>query len=89
LVVLWCVLAPLITYLLKLSDAVGVWSSGRDMAKFNWLESIWYSMNPAGEPWFGSYVIGFESLIVNAAIVILGLGAIDFAQKRGKAVSTV
>jgi hypothetical protein len=46
-------------------------------------------MNPAGEPWFGSYVIGFESLIVNAAIVILGLGAIDFAQKRGKAASTV
>jgi Na+/proline symporter len=89
LVVLWCVLAPLITYLLKLSDAAGVWSSGRDMAKFNWLESIWYSMNPAGEPWFGSYVIGFESLIVNAAIVILGLGAIDFAQKRGKGASAV
>jgi hypothetical protein len=82
-VVLWCVVSPLLTYFLKLSDAVGVWSQGRDVAKFNVLESFWYSLSPANKPWFGDYVIGFESLIINAAIVVLGLGLIHGIQ-RGK-----
>jgi hypothetical protein len=48
----------------------------------NLLEKFWYSTNPSGRPWFGDYVIGYESLILNAAIVVLGLGAIHWVQKR-------
>jgi hypothetical protein len=81
-VVVWCVLAPLVTYFLKLSDAAGVWMEGKDIAKLNLLEKFWYSTNPSGRPWFGGYVIGYESLILNAAIVVLGLGAIHGVQKR-------
>ena len=81
-VVMWCILSPLITYFLKLSDAAGVWLEGKDIAKLNFLEKFWYSMNPGGRPWFGGYVIGYESLILNAAIVVLGLGTIHWVQKR-------
>jgi len=65
-----------------LSDAAGVWMEGKDIAKLNLLEKFWYSTNPSGRPWFGDYVIGYESLILNAAIVVLGLGAIHGVQKR-------
>jgi hypothetical protein len=70
------------TYLLKLSDASGVWSEGRDTASFNFVERFWYQLFPNGKAWFGGYVIGFESLIVNAMIAIAGLGLIHVFQKR-------
>ena len=79
-VVLWSVISPLLTYFLKLSDAVGVWSQGRDIAKFNALERLWYHAWEKGSPWFGNYIIGYESLILNAGIVALGLGVIHFCQ---------
>ena len=84
LVVFWCVLSPLITYFLKLSDAVGVWSGGRNVEQFNVLEKAWYHLNPTGKPWFGGYVIGYESLILNAVIVIFGLGLIYGIQQWRK-----
>ena len=79
-VVMWCVISPLLTYFLKLSDAAGVLSQGRDVAKFNALERLWYHTWEKGSPWFGHYVIGYESLILNAGIVALGLGVIHFCQ---------
>lgn len=81
-VVLWCLISPVMTYLLKLSDASGVWSEGRDTASFNFVERFWYQLFPNGKAWFGGYVIGFESLIVNAMIAIAGLGLIHVFQKR-------
>jgi len=83
-VVLWCIASPLITYFLKLSDAAGVWSAGRDVTKFNALERVWFQTDVHGQPWFGAYVIGYESLILNAAIVVIGLGLIHFCQSRKK-----
>jgi len=83
-VVLWCIASPLITYFLKLSDATGVWSAGRDVTKFNAVERVWFQTDVHGQPWFGAYVIGYESLILNAAIVITGLGLIHFWQSRKK-----
>ena len=80
-VVIWSLISPIITYLLKLSDASGVWSSGRDLDRFNAVEKLWYNVNPAGKPWFGDYVIGYESLIGNALIMILGMGVIHYAQR--------
>jgi hypothetical protein len=73
-------ISPIITYLLKLSDASGVWSSGRDLDRFNAVEKLWYNLNTAGKPWFGDYVIGYESLIGNALIMIVGMGVIHYAQ---------
>lgn len=80
-VVIWSVVAPIVTYLLKLSDAAGVWASGRDSARFNAVEKLWYNVNPAGKPWFGDYVIGYESLILNAFVMILGMAVIHLVQK--------
>lgn len=80
-VVIWSLLSPIMTYLLKISDASGVWSSGRDTAKFNALESFVYNLNPGGSPIFGAYVIGYESLIVNALIMLLGMGVIHKLQR--------
>jgi hypothetical protein len=52
--------------------------------QFNVLEKAWYHLNPTGKPWFGGYVIGYESLIINALIVIFGLGVIYGVQQRRK-----
>lgn len=83
-VVFWCLVSPLLTYFLKLSDAVGVWSDGRNVEQFNMLEKAWYHLNVSGKPWFGGYVIGYESLIINAVIVIFGLGVIYGIQQQRK-----
>ena len=80
-VVVWSVLSPIITYLLKLSDASGVWAKGRVVDGFNAVEKLWYNVNTIGKPWFGDYVIGYESLIGNALIMILGMGVIHYAQR--------
>jgi hypothetical protein len=80
-VVIWSLISPIITYLLKLSDAAGVWASGRDSNLFNAVEKLWYNVNPTGKPWFGDYVIGYESLIGNALIMIVGMGIIHYVQR--------
>jgi hypothetical protein len=80
-VVIWSLISPIITYLLKLSDASGVWASGRDSTLFNAVEKLWYNVNPTGKPWFGDYVIGYESLIGNALIMIVGMGIIHYVQR--------
>jgi hypothetical protein len=42
---------------------------------------LWYNVNPNGKPWFGDYVIGYESLIGNALIMIVGMGIIHCVQQ--------
>jgi hypothetical protein len=48
---------------------------------FNAVEKLWYNVNPTGKPWFGDYVIGYESLIGNALIMIVGMGIIHYVQQ--------
>ena len=79
-VVIWSLISPIITYLLKLSDASGVWALGRDSDRFNAVEKLWYNINSTRKPWFGDYVIGYESLIGNALIMIVGMGIIHYVQ---------
>jgi len=79
--VIWSLISPIITYLLKLSDASGIWASGRDSTLFNAVEKLWYNVNPNGKPWFGDYVIGYESLIGNVLIMIVGMGIIYYVQR--------
>lgn len=51
-VVVWSVMSPIFTYLLKLSDASGVWAKGRIVDGFNAVEKFWYGLNPRAGPGF-------------------------------------
>ncbi len=77
-VVVWSIIAPILVYFLKSTDASGVWAAQRDIGKFNILESIVYTINPNGGPWFGDYIFGFEILIINGLIAAAGYGLLHW-----------
>ncbi len=83
-VVAWSVIAPLLVYILKCTDAVGVWSMGRNSANFNAIENLVYLVNPTGKPWFESYVFGYEILIINGLLAATGYGILHWIQSKKK-----
>lgn len=76
-VVVWSITAPILVYLLKCTDASGVWLAQRDIGNFNALESVVYALNPNGSPWFGNYIFGFEILIINGLVTAAGYGLLS------------
>ena len=72
------VASPILVYFLKCTDATGVWVAQRDISNFNVLESLVYSINPNGSPWFGNYVFGFEILIINGLLAAAGYGLLHW-----------
>jgi hypothetical protein len=77
-VVVWSIVSPILVYFLKCTDATGVWVAQRDISNFNVLESLVYSINPNGSPWFGNYVFGFEILIINGLLAAAGYGLLHW-----------
>jgi SSS family transporter len=80
-VVVWSIVAPLLVYLLKCTDASGVWAAGRKLAAFNPLEKLVFSLHPGGTPWFGDYIFGFEILIINGLLAALGYALISLRNR--------
>ncbi len=81
-VLFWVLLAPVLVYIMKISDASGVWGAAKASSNLNFFDRAIQSLNPEGMPLFGNYVFGFEVLIINGLLVAAGLWLIAQIQTK-------